>query len=232
VARVARFPHRFRASIIRHKIDIAAPGGGPILARSQLLPVAVWKGHISFGRVSFPVRLFAAGRAEAVNSHMLHAKDLARVKEVWYCAEEDKPINRSEIVKGHETSKDKYVAVEDDELEAIAPSTATSIDVVQFVKESEVDPIFFEHSYCVAPDDEQTKPYGLFATALKETASSAIAKFSMDNREHVALIRSSDGGLVLHTLFYPRELQDENRESAPAKAVYRKELDLAASLIH
>src|ERR1700726_3660387 len=102
------------------------------------MPATVWKGFISFGIFSFPVRLFSAARAEAVHFHMLHKKDLSRVKEVWYCAEENLPIERSEIVKGYETSKSEYVVVDDKEIEAIAPPTASSIAVEQFVKSDSV----------------------------------------------------------------------------------------------
>src|SRR5229473_6363272 len=123
------------------------------------MPATVWKGFISFGLVSFPVRLSSAARAEAVHFHMLHKKDLSRVKEVWYCAEEDKPINRSEIVKGYETSKNKYVVVEDEELKKIAPTTATTMDILQFVASDAVDPILFESSYYVAAEDKTAKPY-------------------------------------------------------------------------
>src|SRR5271154_237478 len=153
------------------------------------MPAAVWKGYISFGLVSFPVRLFAAGRAEAVHFHMLHAKDLSRVKEVWYCAEEDKPIDRAEIVKGYETSKGEYVVVEDEDLKKIAPATATTMDVLQFVKSGDVDPIYFESSYYVAPEEKTAKPYALFLAALGSTQQHAIAKIAMHNREHVVLIR-------------------------------------------
>src|ERR1700751_2664498 len=105
------------------------------------MPVIVWKGYISFGLVSFPVRLYSAARPESVHFHMLHKKDLSRVKEVWYCAEENKPIQRSEIVKGYETNKGEYVVVEDDELKKIAPATSTTMDILQFVPDDEVDPI-------------------------------------------------------------------------------------------
>jgi Ku protein len=84
----------------------------------------VWKGYLSSGLVSFPVRLFSAARAEAVHFHMLHKKDFSRVKEVWYCAEEDKPIERSDIVKGYEVEKGEYITVDDDELKKIAPTIA------------------------------------------------------------------------------------------------------------
>src|SRR3982074_1856024 len=110
------------------------------------MPATVWKGFISFGLVSFPVRLLAAARAEAVHFHMLHKKDLSRVKEVWYCAEENKPIDRSEIVKGYEASRGDYFVVDDEELKAIAPATASTMEIVQFVKNDDLDPIFFESS--------------------------------------------------------------------------------------
>ena len=192
----------------------------------------VWKGYISFGLVSFPVRLFSAGRAESVHFHMLHRKDLSRVKEVWYCAEENKPIERKDIVKGYETSKGEYVVVEDEELKAIAPTTAGTMEILQFVHESDVDPIYFESSYYVAPGEELTKPYAVFSKAMKESKYSAIAKVSMHAREHVVLIRSVDDELLLHTLFYPDELHPANRQKAPAKTVATtKEIALATQLI-
>jgi len=143
------------------------------------MPVTVWKGYISFGLVSFPVRLFSAARAEAVHFHMLHKKDLSRVKEVWYCAKENKPIERSEIVKGYEASKgDKSVVVDEDELKKIAPPTASTMEILQFVRNDEVDPIFFESSYYVAPEENVSKPYGLFLAALTETKHDALAKIA------------------------------------------------------
>src|SRR5580693_5353489 len=155
----------------------------------------VWKGYISFGLVSFPVRLFSAARAETIHFHMLHKKDQARVKEVWYCVEEDKPITRADIEKGYEISKSKYVVVEDEELKKIAPPTATTMDVLQFVGNDEVDPIYFQSSYYIAAEDKTAKPYVLFMAALSETKQDAIARIAMHNREHVVLIRPSNGGL-------------------------------------
>src|SRR5882724_11929889 len=143
----------------------------------------VWKGYISFGLVSFPVRLFAAARAETVHFHMLHKKDQSRVKEVWYCSEEDKPIERSEIVKGYEVAKGDYVVVGDEDLKKIAPATATTMDVLQFVGKDEVDPIYFEKSYYVGADSKTAKPHALFLAALADTKQNAIAKVAMHNRE-------------------------------------------------
>jgi DNA end-binding protein Ku len=190
-----------------------------------------WKGYLSFGLVSFPVRLFAAARAEAVHFHMLHKTDLSRVKEVWYCAKEDKPIDRSEIVKGYEVEKGEYITVGDEELKKIAPTTATTMEVVQFVASDEVDPVLFESSYYVAPEEKISKPYALFLAALQETKRDAIARIAMHNREHVVLIRPAGGGLVLHTLYYDDELHKSNKAEAPATKFSAKELDMAKSLV-
>ncbi len=196
------------------------------------MPANVWKGYIAFGLVSFPVRLSTAGRAEAVHFHLLHRKDLSRVKEVWYCAEENKPIERSDIVKGYEAGKGEYVVVEDKELKAVAPQTATTIDIVQFARSTAVDPIYFERSYYVSPGADISKPYELFLQALKESEHAAIGKMSMHGREHVVLIRAAGRNLILHTLFYPDELHQTHKRATPAKlSVTRKELELATEVI-
>jgi DNA end-binding protein Ku len=195
------------------------------------MAATVWKGFVSFGLVSFPVRLMAAARAEGVHFHMLHKKDESRVKEVWYCAEEDKPIERSEMVKGYEVGKGEYVVVEDEELKKIAPTTATTMDVLQFVSADAVDPLYFETSYYVAAEEGTTKPYALFVAALTEAKKHAIAKIAMHNREHIVLMRPSGGALVLHTLYYPDELHHANRSEAPKAKYSAKELELAQSLV-
>ncbi len=122
------------------------------------MPATVWKGYLSFGLVSFPVRLFSAARAESVHFHLLHKKDLSRVKEIWYCAEENKPIERADIIKGYEVEKGEYVTVEDEELRKIAPTTATTMEVLQFVASDDVDPLLFESSYYVAPEEKVLRP--------------------------------------------------------------------------
>lgn len=195
------------------------------------MPATVWKGYLSFGLVSFPVRLFAAARPEAVHFHMLHKKDLSRIKEVFYCVDEDKPVDRSEIVKGFEASKGEYVVVDDEDLKKVAPPTASTMDILQFVSRDDVDPILFESSYYVAPEEAVSKPYALFLAALSDTKQDAIAKIAMHNREHVVLIRPSDDALVLHTLYYEDELHKANKGAAPKSKFSPKELEMAKTLI-
>jgi DNA end-binding protein Ku len=136
------------------------------------------------------------------------------------------------MVKGYELKKGEYIAVEDEELKKLAPPTATTMDVLQFVAEDEVDPILFERSYYVAADEKVGKPYVLFLRALKETKRCAVAKLTMHGRENVVLIRASKDGLLLHTLFYADELNAANKPAIPSKTnPSDKELDLAKTLI-
>jgi len=207
--------------------------GGPGRPEEGLtnMPATVWKGYISFGLVSFPVRLLSAARAETAHFHLLHKKDLSRLREVWYCTEEDKPIERSEIVKGYELETGGYVTVTEEELKKIAPTTASAMEILQFVASDDVDPLLFESSYYVAADEKVSKPYALFMAALQETKRSAIAKIAMHNREHVVVIRPAEGVLVLHTLYYENELHKTHKTEAPKARFSTKELDMARSLV-
>jgi DNA end-binding protein Ku len=196
------------------------------------MPATVWKGYLTFGLVSFPIRLFSAARPEPVHFHLLHSKDLSRVREVMYCAKEDKPLERSEIVKGYEYEKDQYVVVEPEELEKIAPPTATVMEILQFVTMEDIDPIFLEKSYYVAPEDAVSRPYSLLLHAMRETKYDAIAKVAMHGREHIVILRPTDTGIVLHTMYFVEELHKEKEAVAPKQAKFeKKELDLAKQLI-
>src|SRR5215470_13628853 len=127
----------------------------------------VWKGHLTFGLVSLPIKLHAAARAETISFNQLHKPDNSRVKYKIFCATEDVEIQRSEIVKGYEYEKDRYVVVEDEEIKKMAPKTAKVMEILEFVKEAEVDPIYYESSYYVAPDEAGEKPYALLFEALR-----------------------------------------------------------------
>ncbi len=196
------------------------------------MPATVWKGYLTFGLVSFPIRLFAAARPEPVHFHLLHKKDLSRVKEVMYCAAEDKPLDRDEIVKGYEYEKNQYVVVDPEELEKVAPPTARSMEILQFVRMDEIDPIFFEKSYYVGPEESVSRPYSLLLAAMKETKYDALAKVAMHGREHIVILRPAEKSIVLHTMYFVDELHKANEVPAPKQAKFdKKELDLAKKLI-
>src|SRR6202051_491379 len=113
----------------------------------------VWKGHLTFGLVSFPVKLYSAARSESISFNQLHKADGSRVRQGLYCAAEDKPIPRTEIVKGYEYEKDRYVVIEDEEIKKVAPQTAKVMEIQEFVKADAVDPISLEPSYYVPPHE-------------------------------------------------------------------------------
>jgi len=197
-----------------------------------VMPATVWKGYLSFGLVSFPIRLMAAARPDPIHFHMLHKPDKSRIKEVWYCAEEDKAVDKSEIVKGYEYAKGKYVIVDPDELKKVAPRTATTMEILQFVKGDEVDPLYFDKSYYVAPEEANAKPYGLLMNAMSQTGFDAVAKVAMHGREHIVVIRPAENGLVLHTMYFANELNAANKVATPKDSKYSgKEMDLAKRLI-
>lgn len=194
------------------------------------MAAAVWKGFISFGLVSFPVRLQVAAREKPIRFHMLHKKDLSRLKEVFYCAKEDKPIGREDIAKGYEVSKDEYVLVDPAELEKIAPKSSKVMDILQFVKAEEFDPVFMDKSYHVLPDGDIAKPYALLRESMKRRKQFAIAKVTMHNREHVVVMRPSGSELMLHTMFFVDEIQKVEAKAGPEK-FSEKEMQLASQLI-
>jgi len=196
------------------------------------MAATVWKGYLTFGLVSFPIRLFSAARPEPVHFHLLHKKDLSRVKEVMFCAAEDKPLERSEIVKGYEYEKNQYVVIEPEDLEKIAPPTATAMEILQFVRMEEVDPIFLEKSYYVAPEEAVSRPYSLLLEAMRQTKYDALAKVAMHGREHIVILRPAEHGIVLHTMYFVDELHQANEVQVPTPAKFdKKEIDLAKRLI-
>jgi DNA end-binding protein Ku len=192
---------------------------------------SVWKGHLTFGLVSFPVRLFTAARGETVSFNQLHKEDNSRIKQVIYCQTEDKPIPRSEIVKGYEYEKDRYVVIEDEDIKKVAPKTGKVMEIQEFVKGSDVDPVYLESSYYLAPDDGGEKPYALLFEAMKGTNYYGVAKIAMHNREHVVILRPGNKGMLLHTMYYEDEIRKVEEFRTDTSAVKDKELALAKMLV-
>src|ERR1700749_77752 len=129
----------------------------------------VWKGHLTFGLVSLPVKLFSAARGETVSFNQLHKSDHSRVKQVLFCQAEDKPVPRSELVKGYDYEKDKYVVIDDEDIKKAAPTTARTMETLQSGKTDEVDPVYLESSYYMAPDEAGEKPYALLFEGLRRS---------------------------------------------------------------
>jgi DNA end-binding protein Ku len=191
----------------------------------------VWKGHLTFGLVSFPVKLFTAARSESISFNQLHKDDHSRIKQMIYCQAEDKPIPRSEIVKGFEYEKDKYVVIEDEEIKKMAPSTAKVMEILEFVKSSEVDPLYYESSFYIAPDNAGEKPYALLYDTLKRTGYVGVAKIAMHNREHIVIFRPGNFGLLMHTMYYTNEVRKVEEFRTDTSLVKDTEVKLAEMLV-
>jgi DNA end-binding protein Ku len=168
---------------------------------------SVWKGFLSFGLLSIPVRLFAAARSERISLNQIHEACNSRIKMPLYCPTCDRKVERSEIIKGYEFDKDQYLLFKEEELDEIEPDSSRTMEIVEFVKLDEIDPLYFESSYYMTPEPEGRKAYYLLLKALEDTGYSAIAKLTMHQREHTVIIRPHKEGMTLHTMFYQNEIR-------------------------
>src|SRR5215468_4205484 len=195
------------------------------------MATSVWRGHLSFGLVSFPVRLFSAARGETVSFNLLHKDDHSRIRQVTVCQAEDKPVPRTELVKGYEYEKDHYVVIEDEEIKKVAPKTAKVMEILEFVKADQVDAIYLESSYYVAPDEGGEKAYALLYSALKDSGYYGLAKVAMHNREHIIILRPGSKGILSHTMYYQDEIRQVEEFRTDTSLVKDKELAMAKMLI-
>ncbi len=195
------------------------------------MATSVWKGHLTFGLVSLPIRLFSAARAESVSFNLLHKSDNSRIKQITYCQAEDKPVPRSELVKGYEYEKDHYVVIEDEDIKKVAPKTAKVMEILEFVETKDVDPVYLESSYYMAPDGGGEKAYALLFEALRKSGYSGVAKIAMHNREHIVILRPGQRGILLHTMYFTNEIRQVDEFRTDLDLVKEKELALAGTLI-
>src|ERR1700745_2346760 len=166
------------------------------------MPSSVWSGYLTFGLISMPVRLFSGARSSGISFNQLHRTDHQRVKQQLICPADGQVLDRSEIVNGFEYGKGEYVIVEPEEIKKIEPKTAKTMEILEFVKTSDVDPVYFESSYYMTPEEAGRRPYALLTKALEESEYVAIAKLTMHNREYTVFLRPKQGGLMLHTMYY------------------------------
>src|SRR5437764_4963973 len=195
------------------------------------MPSSVWSGYLTFGLISMPVKLFSGARSTHVSFNMLHRDDLSRVKQQLYCPVDERVVERSEIVKGYEYRKGEYVVIEPEEIKRIEPKTAKAMEILEFVKADEVDPIYFESSYYLVPEEAGRRPYALLTRALEETNFVAIAKLTMHNREYTVFMRPYNGGMMLHTMYYAEEVKQVESFGAPDVELRDAEVKVAHQLI-
>ncbi len=195
------------------------------------MAASVWSGFLTFGLISMPVRLFSGARGTRVSFHMLHRDDLTRIKQQLYCPADERVVERSEIVKGYEYAKGEYVVVEPEEIRKIEPKTAKAMEILEFVKAEEVDPLYFESSYYLVPEEAGRRPYALLTRALEASEYVAIAKLTMHNREYTVFLRPYEGGLMLHTMYYTDEVRKVEEFGEPKVELKEAEVKVAHQLI-
>jgi len=178
-----------------------------------------------------PVKLFSGARSSGISFNMLHRTDKSRLKQQYVCLADGQVVDRSDIVKGYEFRKDEYVIIEPDEIKKIEPKTAKTMEILEFVKSEEVDPVFFESSYYMLPDEAGRRPYALLTKALEESEYVAIAKLTMHNREYTVFLRPHEGGLMLHTMYYAEEVRKVEGFGAPDVELKDAEVKIAHQLI-
>jgi DNA end-binding protein Ku len=194
------------------------------------VPRSIWKGVISFGMVSIPVRLFPATEDKDVDFHLLHAPDHSRIKFKRFCQSEDREVQSDELVRAFEVSPDKYVEVTDEDLEQLPLPSKHTIELSAFVKDGDIAPIYYEKSYYLEPEETGLKPYALLTKVLEAKGASGVAKIALRNKERLCALHVADGTLVLETLHYPDEIR-EHEQKPPKVLVNEREVAMAGSLV-
>ncbi len=192
------------------------------------MPRPLWKGAISFGMVSIPIKLYTATEEKDVRFNMLHKADMSRVKQKLFCAEEDVEIDRSaEVIKGYEITPGNYVVMEDEDFEKVNVASTHTIDIKSFVSLADIDPILYQKTYYLEPEEIGQKPFALLMAALRETNRVAIAKVTLRQKEQLCSLRLYGNTIALETMFYADEVRSTSEISVPGEDVLVTERDLA-----
>src|SRR5437899_10018465 len=196
----------------------------------------IWNGSISFGLVNIPIGLALATQRDDVAFRTLHRECGTPIKQKRWCPFHEREVEPEELVKGWEVAKGEFVLVEDSDLEAVALQRSQSIDILRFVKLEDVDPVFFDRTYYLAPAgaDAARRPYVLLLRAMQETGMAAVGKFVLWSKENLCLIRPQGDALALELLFFADDVRqkDEIEDAVEAVAVQDAELDLAEQVIN
>jgi DNA end-binding protein Ku len=191
---------------------------------------SIWRGTISFGLVSVPVRMFAATESKELRFHFLHKDDLSPIGYDKVRKDTGEHVDPEDIVRGFEIEKGRYVPLEEEDLDRLDIELTKSIDICDFVDLDEIDPIYFRKAYYLLPEEGAEKPYALLVRALEETGKVGIAKVVIRNKQHLAALRPVDGTLVLETMYYADEVRKPDKVKVSGD-LRKPEVDMAKSLV-
>jgi DNA end-binding protein Ku len=196
------------------------------------MPRPIWKGAITFGMISIPVKLYGATESKDLAFNTLHKECKSRLKQKRWCPVDDREVFQDEVVKAYEYSKDSYVEITDEDLESMPIPSKHTIELTSFVKQADIDPVYFERTYWLEPEQIGAKPYALLLRALKTKQVSGVAKIALRNKESLCVLRASENDLImLETLYYPDEIRTADIPAAPEVLVSQPELAMALSLV-
>ena len=193
---------------------------------------SIGTGTLSFGMVSIPIRMYAAGEsAAAVSFNLLHGKCRSRLKQQYVCPKDNEIVPRDQMVKGYEFSKEQYVTFTEEELKAMAEETQKAIEITEFVPASKVDPVYFDGAYYLGPDKGGEKAYKLLNEAMKLTGRAALAKWAARGKQYLVMIRPVEKGLVMQQLLYKDEVRTIAEVPIEDAELREPELKLAVQLV-
>src|SRR5262245_44065584 len=195
------------------------------------MPRALWTGTISFGLVNVPVRMYSAIAEHDLRFNFVHEKDGSRIGYEKICKKEGIPVPDHEIVKAYEYEQGEWVYLSDDDLEAAKVQGHRTFDLTDFVSYDDIDPIFFEATYYLGPQEGSEHVYGLLAKALEESGLAGVGTFVMRDREHLGALRVHDGVITLERLYFADEIRDPEDARPKGVRVEKRELELAMELI-
>ncbi len=195
------------------------------------MPRSIWNGMISFGMVSIPVKMFSATESKDISFNQVHDKCETRIRYQKYCPHCDRTVEQDELERGYEFAKGQYVILDDEDFEQLPLASKHTIEISAFVKLDQIDPIYFEKSYYVEPDEAATRPFVLFMRALTDMGMIAIGTVTLRNKERLCALRTMGGTLVVDTLLYPDEIRVSADKSLPSVKINEKELKMATHLV-
>lgn len=193
----------------------------------------IWKGSISFGLVNIPIKLYSAVEEKSIQMKLLYKKNLTPIHYIRWNEESETEVPWEDIVKGIEVKEDEFVVVTKEELASIRPEKSKLVDIVEFVDAKQIDPIFFNSHYYIAPDKAKEKAFFLFKEVLHQTGKVAVGQFVLHEKMHACAIESYREGLLLTTLNYGYEIKDISKieELKEKPKLTKQELELAKQLI-
>ncbi len=192
---------------------------------------AIWTGVITFGMVSIPVKLYSATENKDISFNQLHRDCKGRIKQQTFCPTCDRKIEYDEIEKGYEYGKDQYVVITKEDLEKLPVPNKNVVEVTSFIRQDEIDPIYYDKNYYIEPDPAAKKPFALFLKAMKEKDVVAVASIALRSKQRLCALRLLDGTLMLNTLLYPDEIRVQRGTPLPDVQLSDKEMAMANSLI-